>query len=87
VSWTQPAQPGDPDSGDYIAFDRVYRDGQRLDTTGFGDGSGWFPDGSSVSALASTWIDAHPPSGQHTYYLTTVDTHEAESSASASVTC
>ena len=72
ISWTQPAQPGDPDSGDFIAFDRVYRDGERYDTTGL--------------ETDDSWVDPDP-TGTHTYHVTTVDTHLMESTPSGSVTC
>ena len=72
LSWTQPAQPGDPDGGDFIAFDRIYRDGSRYDTTGL--------------ETDETWTDSDS-SGTHAYYLTTVDTHLMESTPSATVTC
>jgi hypothetical protein len=72
LSWTQPAQPGDPDSGDFIAFDRVYRDGSRYDTTGL--------------ETDDSYVDPDP-ADTHTYYLTTVDTHLMESSPSGPVTC
>jgi type IV pilus modification protein PilV len=73
VDWTQPPTPNDPDSGDYIAFDRIYRDGSRFDTTGLD--------------TDQTWTDANP-GGTHAYYVTTVDTHLMESAApSATVTC
>jgi hypothetical protein len=72
LGWTQPAQPGDVDSGDNIAFTRVYRDGTRFDRTTIG--------------TDNTWNDGQP-GGTHTYRLRNVDTHLAESAASASVTC
>jgi type IV pilus modification protein PilV len=72
LSWTQPSQPGDPDSGDYIAFDRIYRDDVRYDRTGLG--------------TENSFIDPNPP-GVHDYYITTVDTHLAESTPTGVVTC
>jgi prepilin-type N-terminal cleavage/methylation domain-containing protein len=72
LTWGQPAQPGDPDSGDRISFDRIYRNGARYDRTGLG--------------TESTYTDP-APGGTRTYHLTTVDTHLAESTPSASVTC
>jgi prepilin-type N-terminal cleavage/methylation domain-containing protein len=72
LSWTQPAQPGDPDSGDHISFDRIYRDGARFDRTGL--------------ATDNTWIDPNP-GGNHRYWVTTVDMHLAESGPTGQVTC
>jgi type IV pilus modification protein PilV len=72
LSWTQPSQPGDSDSGDNIAFDRIYRDDVRYDRTGLG--------------TENSFIDPNPP-GVHDYYVTTVDTHLAESSPTGVVTC
>ena len=73
LSWTQPAQPGDPDTGDHIAFDRIYRDGARFDRTGL--------------ATDNTWTDPTPGPSTHRYWVTTVDTHLAESAATGQVTC
>jgi hypothetical protein len=72
LNWTQPSQPGDPDSGDYIAFDRIYRDDVRYDRTGLG--------------TENSFIDPNPGTS-HDYYLTTVDTHLAESTPTGVVTC
>jgi prepilin-type N-terminal cleavage/methylation domain-containing protein len=72
LNWTQPSQPGDPDSGDYIAFDRIYRDDVRYDRTGLG--------------TENSFIDPNPDS-VHDYYVTTVDTHLAESTPTGVVSC
>jgi hypothetical protein len=72
LSWTQPAQPNDPDAGDHIAFDRIYRDGSRFDTTGL--------------ETDDSFTDPNP-GGTHTYYVTTVDTHLMESTPTGTVTC
>ena len=74
LNWTQPAQPGDADTGDFIAFDRIYRDGVRFDRTGAG--------------TDSTFTDPLPDASDvHTYYVTTVDTHLAEGTPTGTVTC
>jgi len=74
VSWT--TQGTDPDVSatppDSVAFYRVYRDGVRFDRTATG--------------TDTSWTDARPGSGTHTYLLRAVDTHLTESPASASVT-
>jgi prepilin-type N-terminal cleavage/methylation domain-containing protein len=72
LSWTQPAQPGDPDSGDHIVFNRIYRDGARFDRTGL--------------ATENTWMDPNPV-GTHSYSVATVDTHLAESARTGQVVC
>jgi len=72
LSWTQPSQPGDPDSGDYISFDRIYRDDVRYDRTGLG--------------TENSFIDPNPGT-VHDYYVTTVDTHLAESTPTGVVSC
>jgi Tfp pilus assembly protein PilV len=72
LNWTQPAAPGDADSGDYIAFDRIYRDDVRYDRTGLG--------------TENSFIDPNPGS-VHDYYVTTVDTHLAESTPTGVVSC
>ncbi len=64
--------PGDPDSGDSVAFYRIYRDGQRYDTTGTG--------------TDTTYVDSNPGGTTHSYVIRAVDTHEAESSATSTVT-
>src|SRR3954451_20420767 len=64
--------PGDPDAGDAVAFYRIYRDGQRYDTTGTG--------------TDTTYIDANPGGTTHSYGPRALDTHGAESAATSAVT-
>lgn len=61
----------DPDPGDSVAFYRIYRDGVYYDRTN---------DGADV-----TWTDGDRGGVDHDYYLKAVDTHLAESPASATV--
>jgi prepilin-type N-terminal cleavage/methylation domain-containing protein len=69
LTWNRPS-PQDPDAGDSIAFYRVYRDGQTL-----GDQyARWFNTNSSV-----TWRDTATGGTTHTYWVTAVDQHYAES--------
>jgi prepilin-type N-terminal cleavage/methylation domain-containing protein len=67
----------DPDPGDSILFYRIYRDGATYDKRY----AIFFP--SATGALA--WTDPETPSGQHTYYLTAVDSRFGESALSAPV--
>jgi fibronectin type 3 domain-containing protein len=69
LTWRRPA-PQDPDLGDGVAFYRIYRDGQAL-TDRY---DRWFDDSSSV-----TWQDTATAGATHTYWVTTVDQHYAES--------
>jgi prepilin-type N-terminal cleavage/methylation domain-containing protein len=75
LTWSAPSVP-DPDPGDSIAFYRIYRDGQtyadRYDRTGSG------------SDL--TYTDTNTGGQAHTYYVTAVDTHLAESTIVGPVT-
>lgn len=64
--------PGDPDTGDYVAFYRIYRDGQRYDRTG--------------SGTDTTYVDPNPGGTTHTYQITAVDSHEEESAKTSAVT-
>jgi prepilin-type N-terminal cleavage/methylation domain-containing protein len=69
LTWKRPS-PEDPDAGDSVAFYRVYRDGQSL-----GDRyARWFNPNSSV-----TWQDTATAGTTHTYWVTAVDQHYAES--------
>jgi hypothetical protein len=65
--WQAPV-PADPDAGDQIAFYRIYRDGSsyadRYDRT----------NGTEVN-----YTDTHTDGVQHTYWITAVDEHYAES--------
>lgn len=64
------ASSGDPDSGDYVAFYRIYRDGQRYDRTGLG--------------TDTTYVDPNP-GATHTYQVRAVDSHAAESTPTPAV--
>lgn len=74
LRWT--ASPGDPDTGDSVAFYRIYRDGSayanRYDRTG---------DGATV-----TYTDTRTGGVSHSYYVTAVDTNLAESTLLGPVT-
>ncbi len=65
--WT--ASPGDPDTGDHIAFYRIYRDGvayaNRYDRTGLG--------------TDTSYVDTRTGGMPHSYSITAVDTQLAES--------
>jgi prepilin-type N-terminal cleavage/methylation domain-containing protein len=65
LTWTPSA--GDPNLGDSVHFYRIYRDGVRYDRTALG--------------TDTTWTDTGVGSGSHTYQVTAVDTHLAESAA------
>ena len=69
LTWKRPS-PQDPDVGDGVAFYRIYRDGQAL-TDRY---DRWFDTSSSV-----TWQDTATGGTTHTYWVTTVDQHYAES--------
>jgi prepilin-type N-terminal cleavage/methylation domain-containing protein len=69
LQWSRPT-PDDPDSGDGVAFYRIYRDGQAL-----GDRyERWYD-----SRPQPIWEDTQTAGLQHTYWVTAVDTHYAES--------
>jgi type IV pilus assembly protein PilV len=86
LSWTAPAYPGDPDSGDYIQAWRIYRwpasqgptpqltVGNRLQLVGAGTGS----------SFVTTATDGSPDPGGvvQDYCVTAVDTHLNESPCS-----
>jgi prepilin-type N-terminal cleavage/methylation domain-containing protein len=67
LTWT--ASTGDPDLGDDVAYYRIYRDGtafaNRYDRTG--------------DKTTLTWTDTNTSATTHTYYVTAVDKHLAES--------
>jgi prepilin-type N-terminal cleavage/methylation domain-containing protein len=71
LTWQRPS-PEDPDAGDAISFFRIYRDGftlsDRYDRYFDYSGSG------SVS-----WTDTDTDGSLHTYWVTAVDQHYAES--------
>jgi len=70
ITWDKPS-PQDPDTGDSIAFYRVYRDGQLLaDRLGRVDAAG---------ATTHSFLDGNPQSSSHRYYVTSVDMNFAES--------
>jgi prepilin-type N-terminal cleavage/methylation domain-containing protein len=69
LTWQQPT-PGDPDPGDGILFYRIYRDGHT-----FANRYATWSGGSSTL----TFVDANTNDAQHTYWITAVDTHYAES--------
>lgn len=69
--------PEDPDAGDSVAFYRIYRDGTALADRY----QRWYATGNSV-----TWTDTKTGASTHTYYVTAVDTHFAESNAQGPVT-
>jgi hypothetical protein len=74
LSWSEPSPP-DPDNGGTIDFYRIYRDGttyaDRYDRTGFGELS---------------FIDNNPGGAAHTYWVSAVDNHYAESTLVGPVT-
>jgi len=65
LTWTPSA--GDPNLGDSVSFYRVYRDGVRYDRTSLG--------------TDTTWTDTAVGGTSHSYQVTAVDTHLAESAA------
>lgn len=67
LTWTAPAAPVDPDAGDSIRGYRVYRDGQRL-TDVYGP-----------EVATTSFVDATPGEGPHTYWVVAVDTQGAQS--------
>jgi hypothetical protein len=69
IVWSK-ASPPDPDSGDSVAFYRIYRDGTAI-TNRY---ERWYDNSSNV-----TWQDTKTDGTSHTYYITAVDTHYAES--------
>ncbi|MCW3013248.1 MAG: prepilin-type N-terminal cleavage/methylation protein [Solirubrobacterales bacterium] len=75
LTWTAPAL-GDPDIGDAIDHYTIYRDGllydDRYDRT--------------ADATQTTWTDTHVNGQTHTYAITAVDTHLAESAKLGPVT-
>jgi prepilin-type N-terminal cleavage/methylation domain-containing protein len=76
LTWQRPS-PGDPDPLDGVEFYRVYRDG-----TALGDRyARWFDDAAKV-----TWQDTATDGVTHSYWVTAVDKHFAESVATGPVT-
>lgn len=70
LKWNRPSPVDDPDTGDSIAFWRIYRDGislaNRYDR--------WYDNRSAI-----TWQDSKLGGAIHSYYITAVDTHYKES--------
>jgi hypothetical protein len=80
LKFTTPTSPQDPDAGDSVKYFNIYRDGQtpneRYDTVS----------NTGVSAGTTlTWDDPAPGAGSHTYWVTAVDSHGAESAWNGSV--
>jgi prepilin-type N-terminal cleavage/methylation domain-containing protein len=71
LSWQRPS-PEDPDTGDSIAFFRIYRDGSALS-----DRYDRYFDLSGSSDVS--WTDTETGGASHTYWVTAVDQHYAES--------
>jgi Tfp pilus assembly protein PilV len=69
IKWNKPS-PADPDTGDGVAFYRVYRDGVSINNRY----ERWYDNSATI-----TWQDTLTGGTTHTYYVTTVDTHYAES--------
>jgi Tfp pilus assembly protein PilV len=69
LSWQAPVDPAAGETGDTLRYFRIYRDGiayaNRVDTSG--------------SGTATSWVDFNPGDQTHTYYVTSVDSHLAES--------
>jgi Tfp pilus assembly protein PilV len=69
LTWSAPAAPAAGEATDTLRYYRIYRDGtgyaSRIDTTG--------------SGAATSWIDFNAGDTLHTYYVTAVDSHMAES--------
>ena len=76
IKWDKPS-PADPDIGDTVAFYRIYRDGTDI-TNRY---ERWYDGSSNV-----TWQDTLTGGTTHTYYITAVDTHYAESALVGPVT-
>jgi len=71
LTWTRPS-PDDPDAGDSISFFRIYRDGILMSNRyeRYFDSSG---------SPTVTWTDTSTNGVGHTYWVTSVDQHYAES--------
>jgi type II secretory pathway pseudopilin PulG len=78
IKWDKPS-PEDPDValGDGVAFYRIYRDGVAI-TNRY---ERWFDSSSNI-----TWQDTQTGGTTHTYYITAVDKHYAESAMVGPVT-
>lgn len=71
LTWTRPS-PQDPDVGDSVSFFRIYRDGKAL----VNRYERYFDDTGSSSV---SWTDIATGGTTHTYWVTSVDEHYAES--------
>jgi hypothetical protein len=69
LKWSRPS-PEDPDAGDGVEFYRIYRDGKALADRY----ARWFDPAGSV-----TWQDTATGGTTHSYWVTAVDKHYAES--------
>jgi prepilin-type N-terminal cleavage/methylation domain-containing protein len=69
LTWLRPA-PDDPDTGDSVEFYRIYRDGTALGNRY----ERWFD-----TRPQAIWEDTQTGGLQHTYWITAVDKHYAES--------
>jgi hypothetical protein len=69
IKWNKPS-PADLDPGDGLAFYRIYRDGISINNRY----ERWYDNSPTV-----TWQDTLTGGTSHTYYVTSVDTHYAES--------
>ena len=78
IYWTQTT---DPDSGDSVDYYRIYRDG-----TGLANRYDVIDNVPASGTSYVLWTDPNPGSTTHTYRVTAVDTHAAESNMSNSVT-
>jgi prepilin-type N-terminal cleavage/methylation domain-containing protein len=78
IYWSQTT---DPDSGDSVDYYRVYRDG-----TGLANRYDVIDNVPAAGTSYVLWTDPNPGGTTHTYRVTSVDTHAAESSMSNSVT-
>jgi type II secretory pathway pseudopilin PulG len=72
LTWKRPS-PEDPDAGDSASFFRIYRDGKAL----VNRYDRYFDD---TGATTVSWTDLATGGTKHTYWVTTVDQHYAESS-------
>jgi fibronectin type 3 domain-containing protein len=75
------SQTTDPNSGDSVDYYRVYRDG-----TGLANRYDVIDNVPYPGTTYVLWNDPNPGSTTHTYRVTAVDTHAAESNMSNSVT-
>ena len=74
LTWQPPQAPAAGEDGDTLRLYRIYRDGQ-----GIGSRYG------RAAADAVSYVDAEPGSGSHKYWVTSVDSHMAESTPAGEV--